>query len=41
MHLLTLGAGSSYASLNLINKIKKNPIRKECKRIETLLHSET
>ena len=41
MHLLALGGGSSYASLNLINKIKKNPIRKECKRIETLLHSET
>ena len=34
--LTDTGAGSSYASSKLINKIKKKPIRTENKRIETL-----
>ena len=33
------GPGSSYASSKLINKINKKPIRRETKRIETLMHS--
>ena len=37
--LIDTGAGSSYASSNLINKINKKPIRRESKRIETLMHS--
>ena len=37
--LIDTGAGSSYASSKLINKINKKPIRRETKRIETLMHS--
>ena len=37
--LIDTGAGSSCASSKLINKIKKKPIRRETKRIETLMHS--
>ena len=37
--LIDTGAGSSYESSNLINKINKKPIRRESKRIETLMHS--
>ena len=37
--LIDTGAGSPYASSNLINKINKKPIRRESKRIETLMHS--
>ena len=37
--LIDTGAGNSYASSNLINKINKKPIRRETKRIETLMHS--
>ena len=37
--LIDTGAGSSYVSSNLINKINKKPIRRESKRIETLMHS--
>ena len=33
------GAGSSYASSKLISKINKKPIRKESKRIKTLMQS--
>ena len=37
--LIDTGAGSSYASSKLINKINKKPIRRETKRIETQMHS--
>ena len=37
--LIDTGAGSSYASSKLINKVNKKPIRKETKRIETLMDS--
>lgn len=37
--LIDTGVRSSYASSNVIKKLKKNKIRKECKRIETILHS--
>ena len=38
--LIDTGVRSSYASSNVIKKLKKNKIRKECKRIETILHSQ-
>ena len=37
--LIDTGAGSPYASSKLLNKINKKPIRREIKRIETLMHS--
>ena len=37
-HLLTPGR-RAHPSKNLINKLKKYPIRKECERLVTLLHS--
>ena len=37
--LIDTWAGSSYASSKLINKINKKPIRRESKRIETLMYS--
>ena len=37
--LIDAGAGSSYASSKLINKINKKAIRRESKRMETLMHS--
>ena len=37
--LIDTGAGSSYASSKLISKINKKPIRKESKRIKTLMQS--
>ena len=37
--LIDIGAGSSYASSKLIKKINKKPVRRETKRIETLMHS--
>ena len=37
--LINTGARSSYASSKLINKINKKPIRRETKRVETLMHS--
>ena len=37
--LIDTGAGSSCTSSKLINKINKKPIRRETKRIETLMHS--
>ena len=33
------GAESSYISSNLANDFEKNPVQKECNRIERLLHS--
>ena len=37
--LIDTGAGSSYASFKLMHNINKKPIRRETKRIETLMHS--
>ena len=37
--LIDTGAGSSYVSSKLISRLNKKPIRKESKRIETLMHS--
>ena len=37
--LIYTGAGSSYGSLKLISRLNKKPIRKQSKRIETLMHS--
>ena len=37
--LIDTWAGSSNAFSNLINKINKKPIRRESKRIQTLMHS--
>ena len=37
--LIDTGAGSSYASSKLINKINKKPIHRESKRTETVMHS--
>ena len=37
--LVDTGAGSSQISLRLISRLNKKPIRKESKRIETLMHS--
>ena len=37
--LIDTGAGSPCASSKLLNKINKKPIRREIKRIETLMHS--
>ena len=37
--LIHTGAGSSYASSKLLNKINKKPIPRETKRIQTLMHS--
>ena len=36
--LIDRGAGSSYVSSKLINRLHKKPIRKNSKRIETLMH---
>ena len=37
--LIDTGEGSSYVSSKLISRLNKKPIRKESKRIETLMHS--
>ena len=37
--LIDTGAWSSYISSKLISTLNKKPIRKESKRIETLMHS--
>ena len=37
--LIDTGAGSSYVPSKLINRLNKKPIRKESKRIETLMNS--
>ena len=37
--LIDTGAGSSYVSSKLISRLNKKPIRKESKRIETLMYS--
>ena len=37
--LIDMGAGSSYVSSKLISRLNKKPIRKESKRIGTLMHS--
>ena len=37
--LIDTGAGSSYASSKPMHNINKEPIRRETKRIETLMHS--
>ena len=37
--LIDTEAGSSYVSSKLISRLNKKPIRKESKRIETLMHS--
>ena len=39
--LIDTGAGSSYMSSSLANRFKKNPLRKDYKQIETILHAET
>ena len=39
--LLDTGAGSSYISSSLANRLKKNPSRKDYKQIETMLHTIT
>ena len=39
--LLDTGAGSSYISSSLANRLKKNPSRKDYKQIETMLHTAT
>ena len=37
--LLDTGAGCSYASDALLDRLKKRPIRREAKRIEMMLHT--
>ena len=37
--LIETGAGSAYVSSKLISRLNKKPIRKESKRIQTLMHS--
>ena len=37
--LIDTGVGSSYVSSKLISRLNEKPIRKESKRIETLMHS--
>ena len=37
--LIDTGAGSAYVSSKLISRLNKKPIRKESKRIQTLMHS--
>ena len=37
--LINTGAGSSCISSKLIRRLNKKPIRKESKRIETIMHS--
>ena len=39
--LIDTGAGASYASSTLIDRINKKPIRKQYKRIETIMGSST
>ena len=39
--LIKTGAGTSYASSTLINRINKKPIRTEAKKIETLMNTNT
>ena len=39
--LIDTGAGSSYISSSLANRLKKNPSRKDYKQIETMLHTIT
>ena len=39
--LLDTGAGSSYASATLIERINQEPVRKDYKRIEMMLHTTT
>ena len=39
--LLNTGAGSSYISSSLANRLKKNPSRKDYKQTETILHTIT
>ena len=39
--LIKTGAGASYASSTLINRINKKPIRTETKKIETLMSTNT
>ena len=39
--LIDTGAGASYASSTLIDRINKKPIRKQCQRIEIIMGSST